>query len=529
VASLRDVESSDAVLILGEDLTNSAPRLALSVRQALRQQSFQTAQKVRVPLWMDDAVRELAQGTRSPLFIAAPGPTRLDDVATKVFRAAPDDIARLGFAIAHELDAKAPEVANLPDELHDHARAIAQALTSAKHPLVISGYSCRNQSVIEAASNVAKALCDTGRSAALSFTVPESNSIGLALMEAPSLTEAVTKAQSEGGATLIVLENDLYGRLSKKAADQLLNSAAHVIVLDSIENDTTAKAELLLPSGTIAESDGTLISSEGRAQRFFQVFPAPGEVQESWRWLGEPSWASLDDVLIALAQDMPQLAPVVGAAPSSHFRLAGAKVPREPHRYSGRTAMTANITVVEPKPPTDPDAALNYSMEGASLQPPGALQPFFWTPGWNSIQAVNKFQSEIGAALRGGDPGVRLFEPSVEAAYLTTIPAAFPRRDGEWMVIPIQHIFGSDELSMHAPGVAELAPKPYLALSPADAATFGTDGNTIEVDLEIGGEKQRFPLKVLPELPPGVAGIPAGLTAFRGEELPAWSRIERAK
>ncbi|MGH9588491.1 MAG: NADH-quinone oxidoreductase subunit NuoG, partial [Acidobacteriaceae bacterium] len=151
VASLHDVESSDAVLILGEDLTNSAPRMALSVRQALRQQSFQAAQKVRVPLWMDDAVRELAQGTRSPLFIAAPGPTRLDDVATKVFRASPDDIARLGFAIAHELDAMAPEVANLPDELRDHARTIAQALNSARHPLVISGYSCRNQSVIEAA------------------------------------------------------------------------------------------------------------------------------------------------------------------------------------------------------------------------------------------------------------------------------------------------------------------------------------------------------------------------------------------
>src|SRR6185437_8230581 len=82
VASIRDAEECDAVLVLGEDVTNSAPRLGLALRQSLRQQSFDTARKVRVPLWMDDAVRELAQGTRSPLFIASPSTTRLDDVAT---------------------------------------------------------------------------------------------------------------------------------------------------------------------------------------------------------------------------------------------------------------------------------------------------------------------------------------------------------------------------------------------------------------------------------------------------------------
>ena len=44
--------------------------------------------------------------------------------------------------------------------------------------------------------------------------------------------------------------------------------------------------------------------------------------------------------------------------------MAGAKIPREPHRYSGRTAMLANISVHEPKPPDDPDSPLSFSMEG---------------------------------------------------------------------------------------------------------------------------------------------------------------------
>ncbi|MFZ0661467.1 MAG: NADH-quinone oxidoreductase subunit NuoG [Acidobacteriaceae bacterium] len=527
--SLHDVELSDAVLILGEDVTNSAPRLALSLRQSLRQQSFDTAQKLRVPLWMDDAVRELAQSTKNPLFIAASGATRLDDVATRTYRAAPDDVARLGFAVAHEIDAKAPEVAGLPDEVRELARAIAAALTSAKRPLVVSGLSCRSDAVIEAAANVARALCESGHPAGLSLIAPECNTFGLALMDARPLSEAMAKLQNDGDAVLIVLENDLYRRIPRKAVDDFLESTAHVIVLDSLTNEMTAKAELLLPAGPFAESDGTVVNNEGRAQRFFQVYPSADDVSESWRWLGDEGWTSLDDVVAALAREMPQLARVAGAAPSSEFRIEGAKVPREPHRYSGRTSMTANISVVEPKPPNDPDSALSYSMEGTPVQPPGALQPFFWTPGWNSIQSVNKFQSEIGAELRGGDPGVRLFEPSGAGAYFNTVPAAFARRTAEWMVIPIEHIFGSEELSLRAPGVAELAPGPYLALNAADAAKLDADGNAAEVEIEIGGVRQHLPLQVLADLPAGVAGIPAGLTTLRGEEFPAWSRIERSR
>ena len=36
-------------------------------------------------------------------------------------------------------------------------------------------------------------------------------------------------------------------------------------------------------------------------------------------------------------------------------------------------------------------------------------------------------------------------------------------------LLPLYHIFGSEELSLSAPGVAELAPKPYVALNAEDA------------------------------------------------------------
>ena len=57
-------------------------------------------------------------------------------------------------------------------------------------------------------------------------------------------------------------------------------------MLDSLNNLTTEKAEVLLPAATFAEGDGTIVNNEGRAQRFYQVFvPAASNIKESWRWL----------------------------------------------------------------------------------------------------------------------------------------------------------------------------------------------------------------------------------------------------
>jgi len=505
--SLREIEHCDAVLILGEDATNTAPRMALSLRQSVRQQPAEIAERMRVPLWMDHPVREIAQDQKGPLFIATPSPTRLDDAATRSHRAAPDDVARLGFAVAHLLDQGAP--ADLPDALRGSAEEIAQALKSAKRPLIVSGPSLGSAAIIQAAANVAWAL----PGAALAFTAPESNSIGLSLMEAPAL-DAALAAEAD---TAIILENDLYRRLPAAVVDEFLARFRHVAVLDCVESATTAKAELVLPAAAFAEADGSLVNSEGRAQRFFQALLPTAPIQESWRWLGE--WETLDEILGAMASALPHLATAASAAPGASFRMDGAKVPRSPHRYSGRTAMLAQIDVHEPKPPEDRDSPLSFSMEGTPDQPPSALQPFFWTPGWNSIQAVNKFQEEIAGPLRQGDAGVRILEPgSQRPPFFDQIPPPFQARDGEWLLTPVYHIFGSEELSRLAPGIAQLSPQPYVALNPEDAGQFGG-----EVDL-LG---QRISLVRIADLPRGLAGVPVGIPPFAGLDLPMWSRISR--
>src|SRR5690606_18719907 len=55
--SLRDAEEADAVLVLGEDVTNTAPRLALALRQAARQRQKAIAAGLGIPDWLDQPVR----------------------------------------------------------------------------------------------------------------------------------------------------------------------------------------------------------------------------------------------------------------------------------------------------------------------------------------------------------------------------------------------------------------------------------------------------------------------------------------
>lgn len=537
--SLHEIEQADAVFVIGEDVSNTAPRVALSLRQSVRQQPMEMTDKMKIPRWLDHAVREAIQNDNGPLFIATPNATRLDDVATETYRAAPDDIARLGFAVARALDPQAPAVPDLSDDVLLMANRIAQTLSAAKRPLVVAGPSLNSEAVIQAAANVARALSRDGKAAGLSFTMPEANSLGLSLLGGGNLSEAFKAVESGKADTVIILENDLYRRAPARAVDNLLQAVRHMVVLDHLLTPTAAKAEFVIPAGTFAESDGTFVNNEGRAQRFFQAYVPAGDIQESWRWLvdimkaaGHPeagSWNMLDDLVSATAAASPELRKITEAAPSSKFRMLNEKIPRSPLRYSGRTAMLANLNVSEPKPPQDPDSALAFSMEGYPGQPPSSLTPFFWAPGWNSIQSVNKFQSEINGPLRGGDPGVRLIEPPQVASglYFSAPQRPFQARPDEWLLVPLYHVFGSEELSNKAPAVVELAPKPYIALSAADAERLRVkEGAQIEVS--VAGSAQKLPVVVQPDLPKGVAGLPAGVVPVEGAGLPAWTRLSQS-
>ena len=541
-ASLDDVRESDAVFVLGEDVPNTAPMLSLAIRRSVRQKPLEAVRKVRIPEWQSDAVQKAMQQDKGPLFIAAPYSTRLDDVATETFHSAPEDIARLGFAVAHDIDPKSLPVKGLSKKMRAHAAVIAKALKEAKRPVIVSGTGSGSEDTIRAAANVAWALCESGLEAALYFSMPECNSIGAGLISEKNIQEAFESSEKEAADTLIVLENDLYRRADSKTVNRFLSNFKHVIAIDHLRTETVSKSEVSLPAGTFAESDGTLVNNESRPQRFFHVFVSEGDIQESWRWLRDiminighfeaDTWGSLDDIISAMIAELPVLGPVMNIAPPGDFRMFGRKIPRQPHRYSGRTAMMADISVHEPKPPDDPDSALSFSMEGHGGQPPAALIPRYWAPGWNSVQSLNKYQKEVGGLLNEDSPDIKLIvaDKAAKDFYFHEIPEAFEGKSDqdEFLIVPVHHIFGSEELSSLASAIADRAPQPYLALNNEDAGRLGIDEGE-DVDFLLAGEEHRLPARRLSSLPAGVAGLPAGVQGLQGVSLPVWSIVKRSQ
>ena len=253
------------------------------------------------------------------------------------------------------LTAETPMLRETPQETL--AMRISRELLAADNPVIVCGPSLGSEALLESAAAVAKALAARGKDVAIGFVTPECNSMGLALMEGKPLERGACPALKSGLAdTLVILENDLYRRLPAGQVDELL-AAKRVVVLDHTQTATLQRADLALPAATFAESAGTLVNHEGRAQRFFQVFAPTEPVKESWRWLGP--WRNLDEVLAAMADALPALAGAAGAAPSADFRMNGQRVPRQPHRYSGRTAMVGSAPVRasgEEQPANSPNA-----------------------------------------------------------------------------------------------------------------------------------------------------------------------------
>lgn len=529
IPNMRDIEDHDAIFVLGEDLTQTAARMALALRQSVKGKAEDMADAMRVQPWLDAAVKNIGQDALNPLFIASLTETKLDDVAEECVHAAPDDLARIGFAVAHALDASAPAVEGLDAEALELAQRIADALLAAKRPLIIAGTSLGSKALIEAAANIAKALKLREKNGSISLIVPEANSLGLAMLGGDSV-DAALQAVIDGKAdAIVVLENDLYTRTDKAKVDAALNAAKVVIVADHQKTATTDRAHLVLPAASFAEGDGTLVSQEGRAQRFFQVFDptyldASILVHEGWRWLhalrstllNQPiDWTQLDHVTAAVAASKPQLARIVDAAPSAAFRIKGLKLAREPLRYSGRTAMRADISVHEPRTSQDNDTAFSFSMEGYSgSAEPRQQVPFAWSPGWNSPQAWNKFQDEVGGHIRAGDPGTRLIESTGDSLnWFAAVPRAFNPAPGTWQVVPFFHLFGSEENSSKAAPVQERIPAAYVSLAKSEADRLGVNDGAL-LSLNVAGQTLRLPLRINEELGAGLVALPAGIAGI---------------
>lgn len=624
--TMAEIEEHDAVFILGEDVTQTTPRIALAIRQAAKNKKIKMAEALKTESWLAEPVQRIGQKELSPVYIADTVQTKLDDISKVSCVATPEDIASLGFAVAEAINAlgndleqiknNAPQDDAQLDPMQALAQQIAFDLVTADKPLVVSGTGQFSVAIIEASAQIAQALTGkrseikayeleqievhnakvraqaaeaqpsedqeldakpdkAGQSksadelerdpqqpplelkqandkysqqAGLYLSVPDANSVGVCLLGGKPI-EQLLAADFDA---VIVAENQLTDALDIEKLAQLLANKT-VIALDHQSLHWHKFVDIVLPAASFAEADGTLVSAEGRAQRFFQVYDpsyydSKNCIKEGWRWLHavETSlnqlpldWTQLDDVINELVKTHPNLAGIKQAAPEADFRISGLKIAREPRRYSGRTAMRANLSVHEPMQPKDLDTGLTFSMEGYSgTQTPGSMIPFAQAPGWNSPQAWNKYQDKVGGSLKQGDPGIRLFDLIDDAKkhakrdYIRpelTQPIKTSIFQGQAKLVPVHNLYGGSPMAHRSPVIAEQMQQPAFYIGVEDGEHWQVSNNDW-LAVTVDGQRVELPVVIVPYLAEGCIGYPVGQVPILHGHLPASvTKIDRPK
>ncbi len=481
--SVREIEQADAVLIVGEDVTNTAARIALALRQSVRNKAAQLAADNNIPVWQDAAVRELAQHERSPLSIVSSYATRLDDVASEVLIDSYVGQVAIANAVAAKLSDTAPCAGNLDAELESQVDAIAAHLSAAKRPLIVSGSSTGQIELVKAAANVARALHEKNNTAIdLCLVQKESNSFGLELLVRSKNSLGAALAKMESGATkhAIVLENDLYGCALHASVDTAIEKLDTLVVLDLLPTRTTAKATHVLPTTAFSEHEATTINYEGRAQLSHQVHHCAAGAVPAWQWL---HGSDVNAIVKECSEEVNCFNKLEALLPRLDQFVAGMRVPRQSHRYSGRTAMIANINVHEPKQPQDENSVMSFSMEGIPVTKDASVLGAAWSPAWNSNQSISKFQDEVNGDLKHGHTGSLLIERSESGSYLVPEASSDNVTDGQFSLTRSLQIFGSDALSSRSSTIQQRLTSSYISLSPADAESLGiSQGDAVSLN-----------------------------------------------
>ncbi|WKD48831.1 NADH-quinone oxidoreductase subunit NuoG [Microbulbifer spongiae] len=554
--STPEIEAADAVLIVAEDIYNTAPRISLAIRQAARNRQKQQAQSLKIPLWQDASVRQL-EGDHSPIIFAGTELTDLEDIASTALFMSAEKVVQFARALPPLLSN--PE--NIPAGLEPHQREIAvhtaEILRKAKNPLIVSGTSSRNTEILRATAQIATTLSEQKAAPVMLYLAcDEANSLGLTQFfsgESGYLEQLLQTLREEGRnevpTTLIVLENDLYRRLDRKSLADLFEHIDEVVVLDTLFHSTSKRADWIFPAAATAESQGTFVNSNGLAQRFYAIYEGKGFIQESWRWLVDAAafcteksetlsqiacWKHSTDLSEAIAREFSALEVLSVLGPDENYRIDGLKVARQGVRYSGRTAVHAQEHVSEGPPLQDPDAPMSFSMEGIHNPDRTLLQANIWSPGWNSNQAINKFQEEIGGERKGGPSGLAIKRPEHPmpewiAPAMGTATRELPDIPNPIQMQPVYRLFGSGELSNQSMCISEAIESPFVLINLAAAKIPGIhDGQPIELVTSCG--TYRAEARSAPAMPAGSVGVPFG---FPGLEtltpiLPAYASLRPA-
>jgi NADH-quinone oxidoreductase subunit G len=324
--SLQEIETADAVIVVGADPLNEAPMLALALRQAQR------------------------RGAR--ILVADPRPVRLPLEFRHVPLAAESLAAFLGAVVKGALSARAAEgLADLPRAFWNALPAGADSdaaaeLTDCRRPVVVCGTEAVPDALPAFAADCARLLAVGRERSGLFYLLPGAGAFTAGRLSPPgaSLEAVVDAIEADRIKALVVAEADPLGSFpDRPRLERALARLELLVVLDYLASATAARAQVLLPTATIFEAGGLLVNQEGRVQRAEPVMTGGipvaqtgagghpprdyaaglpgGRPMPAWRLLSQltadPQAADAGDPAACIAEVLPEVA----SLPAQGMRL----------------------------------------------------------------------------------------------------------------------------------------------------------------------------------------------------------------
>ncbi|QJC31379.1 NADH-quinone oxidoreductase subunit NuoG [Enterobacteriaceae endosymbiont of Macroplea mutica] len=516
--TLSEIETYDTIMIIGEDISVTNPRVALSVRQAIQNSYKNLATKI--PSWHSNALKNVSSDKHNPLIITNIDHTHLDDIATWNYYAPLENQARFIHALLFYINHKRFDQHITDKTIYNKIIAITSILLNAKKCLFITGTNTSNIELLHATYLLLQTLYKKNLHVGFFMTLYTVNSMGINLIQGQPLENIFQITYPID--TMIIMENDLYFYEEKAKIDQFLKNIPNIVVLDHVYNSTTKKATIMLPVTNFIESSGTVINNECRAQRFFQVYKPTyyninNQRQASWKWLScinniihnISKKIILDDIINQCISSIPVLYNIKYAAPASNYRKYDNKFARSLIRYSGRTSMLAHKNIHEPIQPNDTDTMFNFSMEGNSSEH-CLHMAYTWLPGWNSIQSLYKLHKHIDniqdKALVKQKININNLNIHIQSIQ---IPKKFIPQH-KLIIVTYCTLFFSNDLIQKSLLIQKHHNIHYAIFSRKDAAFLNIHDNNI-IELYCLNNYFILNVKISDKLHPGLISLPLGI------------------
>ncbi|WP_075433719.1 NADH-quinone oxidoreductase subunit NuoG [Buchnera aphidicola] len=513
--SLVEIETYDVILIIGEDITQTAPLAALSVRQAIRKVNSHAVKGSKIPIWHVNAVKNVIQNQKNPLFIVQTDSTKLDDICNISYCGSIKQQLQFSKLILDGINNYGNSNDQDDDSIFLKIDSIVKQLCHAKKPLIISGASLNNVDIIKVSYNIARALQKKDLPIGLALFPPSTNSMGLSLIPAISCDAMFNVINSNKVDVLIILENDLYRFYESKVLDSIFKKIKTIIVLDHYNHKTIERSDIFLSCTSFSESSGHFVNYEARLQRFFKThdpnfYNKKMLKLESWRWIyAIYKKIRLFSLIQAFGIDQmtklcslwhPIFKHISRVSPSSSFQVLGQKIARSPVRCSGRTALFSDKDVHEPTTPKDPDSMFSFSMEGnQQTENNFSYSPFLWSPKWNSNQSFYKSPKRFLDLNSNDYEGILLLRNYNKKIFksfsLTNSPEHSQNSLSSFKIIPYYKILGSEEVSHSYFSNIMKINNSYAKVNYLDAAKiFINEGDILQ--FQVNGITFKFPVQL---------------------------------